>query len=64
VAFTSSRKEKAQLWLLPFDGGEPRQLTDLPQGVGGGAVWSPDGRRIAFTAGRRESRGIRTIPIA
>ena len=51
VAFTSSRKEKAQLWLLPLDGGEPRQLTDLPQGVGGGAVWSPDGRKIAFTAG-------------
>src|SRR5580765_850599 len=51
VAFTSSRKEQAQLWLLPLDGGEPRQLTDLPQGVGGGAVWSRDGRRIAFTAG-------------
>jgi dipeptidyl aminopeptidase/acylaminoacyl peptidase len=51
VAFTSSRKEKAQLWLLPLDGGEPRQLTDLPQGVGGGAVWSPDGRKIAFAAG-------------
>jgi dipeptidyl aminopeptidase/acylaminoacyl peptidase len=51
VAFTSSREEKAQLWLLPLDGGEARQLTDLPQGVGGGAVWSPDGRKIAFTAG-------------
>jgi dipeptidyl aminopeptidase/acylaminoacyl peptidase len=51
VAFTSTRTEKAQLWLLPLDGGEPRQLTDLPQGVGGGAVWSPDGQRIAFAAG-------------
>jgi dipeptidyl aminopeptidase/acylaminoacyl peptidase len=54
VAFTSSRTEKAQLWLLPLDGGEPRQLTDLPQGVGGGAVWSPDGRQIAFTGGAQE----------
>src|ERR1041385_4273400 len=51
VAFTSTRKvkdtdkDKAQLWLLPLAGGEARQLTDLPQGVGGGAVWSPDGRK-------------------
>jgi len=52
VAFTSTRAaEKPQLWLLPLDGGEPRQLTKLPQGVGGGAVWSPEGTKIAFTAG-------------
>jgi dipeptidyl aminopeptidase/acylaminoacyl peptidase len=54
VVFTSSRTEKPQLWLLPLDGGEPRRLTDLPQGVGGGAVWSPDGRSIAFTAGPQD----------
>ena len=54
VAFTSSRTEKAQLWLLPLDGGEARRVTDLPQGVGGGAVWSPDGTKIAFTAGPQE----------
>jgi dipeptidyl aminopeptidase/acylaminoacyl peptidase len=54
VAFMSSRTEKPQLWLLPLDGGEPRQLTDLAQGVGGGAVWSPDGSKIAFTAGPQE----------
>lgn len=54
VAFTSTRTEKPQLWLLPLDGGEARRLTDLPQGVGGGAVWSPDGTKIAFTAGPQE----------
>ena len=54
VAFMSTRTEKPQLWLLPLDGGEPRKLTDLPQGVGGGAVWSPDGTKIAFTAGPQE----------
>lgn len=54
VAFTSTRTEKPQLWLLPLDGGEPRRLTDLPQGVGGGAVWSPDGTKIAFTAGPQD----------
>jgi dipeptidyl aminopeptidase/acylaminoacyl peptidase len=54
VAFMSTRTEKSQLWLLPLDGGEPRQLTDLPQGAGGGAVWSPDGTKIAFTAGPQD----------
>jgi dipeptidyl aminopeptidase/acylaminoacyl peptidase len=54
VAFLSSRTEKPQLWLLPLAGGEPRQLTDLPQGVGSGAVWSPDGRKLAFTAGPQD----------
>jgi dipeptidyl aminopeptidase/acylaminoacyl peptidase len=54
VAFTSSRTEKPQLWLLPLDGGEPRKVTDLAQGVGGGAVWSPDGTKIAFTAGPQD----------
>ena len=54
VAFMSTRTEKPQLWLLPLDGGEPRRLTDLPQGVGGGAVWSPDGTTIAFTAGPQD----------
>jgi len=54
VVFMSTRTEKPQLWLLPLDGGEPRRLTDLPQGVGGGAVWSPDGTKIAFTAGPQD----------
>ncbi|MFZ0341136.1 MAG: S9 family peptidase [Gaiellaceae bacterium] len=56
VAFMSTRTEKPQLWLLPLDGGEPRKLTDLAQGVGGGAVWSPDGSKIGFTAGPQEER--------
>src|SRR5436190_24255031 len=54
VVFLSTRTEKPQLLLLPLDGGEPRQLTDLPQGVGGGAVWSPDGTKIAFAASPQE----------
>lgn len=36
-----------QIWLLPFaDGGEARQLTDLPKDVEG-IAWSPDGGRLA-----------------
>ncbi len=39
-----------QVWLLPFaDGGEARQLTELPQDVEG-LDWSPDGRRLAVVS--------------
>jgi dipeptidyl aminopeptidase/acylaminoacyl peptidase len=40
-----------QVWLLPFaDGGEARQLTDLPKDVQG-LDWSPDGRRLVVVSG-------------
>jgi dipeptidyl aminopeptidase/acylaminoacyl peptidase len=42
-------KTSAQLWLLPLEGGEPRQITHLRHGAGA-AVWSPDGATIAFAA--------------
>ncbi|SDG91587.1 Dipeptidyl aminopeptidase/acylaminoacyl peptidase [Lentzea fradiae] len=42
-------KSKPQLYVAPVDGGEPRQLTDLPLGAGA-PVWSPDSSRIAFVA--------------
>lgn len=38
-----------QLHVMAADGGDPRRLTDAPLGVGGFA-WSPDGRRLAYTA--------------
>jgi dipeptidyl aminopeptidase/acylaminoacyl peptidase len=54
IAFRSDRGETAQIYLLPVDGGEARQLTDMKQGVHGGPEWSPDGTKIAFTAGPDE----------
>jgi dipeptidyl aminopeptidase/acylaminoacyl peptidase len=36
-----------QIALLPLEGGEARNITDLPKGAAG-PVWSPDGKRIAF----------------
>ncbi len=39
-----------QVWLLPFsEGGEARQLSDLPQDVGD-LAWSPDGRRLVVVS--------------
>lgn len=51
IAFLSARGGNAQIFVMPRDGGEARQVTSLPNGVGGGPVWSPDGTRIAFVAG-------------
>lgn len=45
----ASEKEKPQIYLLSMDGGEARQLTDLPRGASA-AAWSPSGRTIAFTS--------------
>jgi dipeptidyl aminopeptidase/acylaminoacyl peptidase len=38
-----------QIWVIPTDGGEARQLTWLRHGAGE-PVWSPDGLTIAFSA--------------
>lgn len=40
---------RAQIWVIPVDGGEARQLTWLRHGAGE-PVWSPDGQTIAFSA--------------
>ena len=56
ILFTSSRpslgdpegdKKKPQLFVIPADGGEARQITKLDEAVQSPA-WSPDGRSILF----------------
>ncbi len=51
IAFLSDRGEEeiTQIWLLPADGGEARQLTHAKSSVSD-FVWAPDGKRIAFIA--------------
>jgi dipeptidyl aminopeptidase/acylaminoacyl peptidase len=42
-------EEKGQVWIMPLDGGEARQITDFPNGAGA-PRFSPDGRRLLVTA--------------
>src|SRR6266446_4065712 len=39
--------ERPQVFAIPLAGGEPRVLTDAPEGVSG-FEWSPDGKSIAY----------------
>jgi dipeptidyl aminopeptidase/acylaminoacyl peptidase len=51
LAFASARNQKSQIYLLRMTapGGEPRALTNMPNGATNPA-WSPDGTRMAFLA--------------
>ncbi len=42
-------KGKPQIWLIPTDGGEARQLTFMQHGASN-PIWSPDSKRIVFNA--------------
>jgi len=56
LAFVSTRgadDDRPQLWVVPTDGGEARQVTNVAGGVRG-IEWSPDGTRIALTQGASE----------
>ncbi len=45
--------QSSDLWLVPTDGSAPPRRITSTRGGEGGLAWSPDGRRLAFTA-RRE----------
>ena len=50
LAFVSTRgadDDRPQLWVLPVDGGEAEQVTDVVGGVSS-IAWGPEGDRIAF----------------
>src|SRR5437660_1376730 len=42
-------KSKGQIWVMPTDGGEARQLTFMEHGAGA-PVWSPDSKSMLFSA--------------
>ena len=50
IAYVS--RDGANLWALPLDGGEPRQITQFPAPGNGASIvsfaWSTDGTRLAI----------------
>ncbi len=57
---------EGNLWLVPLNGGPPRQLTTA--GKDGGPKFSPDGKRILFTSRREigkddKGNGLYLIPV-
>lgn len=48
IAFVSDRTEVPQVWMVPSQGGEPRQVTRLEDQVRR-VEWSPDGKWLAFS---------------
>src|SRR5262249_30921502 len=47
IAFVRGDNRISNIFTMPIQGGEPKQITFL-NSVSGGPVWSPDGTRIAF----------------
>ena len=64
ISLASTRDGLRQLWVMNADGSNPRQVTRVDD-VGGRSSWSPDGRRLAFYAGKRDDkdRNIYTINV-
>jgi dipeptidyl aminopeptidase/acylaminoacyl peptidase len=74
IAFIRVTESCPQIWLIPTDGGEARQLTHLEEGSLGAPRWSPDGEKIGFTfrpthpdwtkkaKDEREKKGLSTPP--
>jgi Tol biopolymer transport system component len=48
VVFDTGWMQSGELWVVPAVGGTPRRVGDLRANY---AVWSPDGKRMAFTRG-------------
>lgn len=55
IAFTSSRNDKNQIFVLRANGGEAQQVSFEDDGVGG-FEWSPDGKQFAIFKQEPESK--------
>ncbi|MBD3236283.1 MAG: hypothetical protein GF330_06255 [Candidatus Eisenbacteria bacterium] len=53
---------QGDLWLVPAEGGEARRLTAHPA-YDGRAIWSPDGRWIAFPSDRDGNVDVFALPL-
>jgi nickel/cobalt exporter len=49
VVYTAMREDGgSDLWLVKVDGRDPQELLACPEASCSGAVWSPDGQRLAY----------------
>ena len=63
LLYQSRRTGTSDLWVLPIDGGKPRQLTrDVRNDFNG--AWSPDGKWVAFISDRGRQTDIWVVPAA
>ncbi len=60
IAFVSDRhnEKQPQIYLIPIDGGEARQLTTDLQGQIGALAWSPDGQRLLIQFRKKDPEAL------
>ena len=49
LSYIAPRDGMTNIWVQPFDGGEPRQITDSGTDATVNVAWSPDGKVLACT---------------
>jgi Tol biopolymer transport system component/C-terminal processing protease CtpA/Prc len=56
-ATSDGRKQFTNVFVVPADGGSPRQVSWLSHAFGGGLSWSPDGTFLTLSSGQRTEDG-------
>ncbi|MFQ5869127.1 MAG: prolyl oligopeptidase family serine peptidase [Candidatus Zixiibacteriota bacterium] len=56
-----SNSSKANIWIMPTRGGEPRKMTNSSED--NNPRWSPDGKSLAFISGRENGDQVWLLPV-
>ena len=62
ILFRSQRSGWMNLWTVPLEGGEPRQVAAAEAEQSHGR-WSPDGDRVAFVSNRNGTQNVRVAEV-